>query len=87
MQTPGYTIKRAKDARAQFGIAQSTFYDWQERGLMPPGIALGIRSVGWPEHELNALAAARIRGASEDEIKALVRDLIAARADAGKLAA
>jgi prophage regulatory protein len=84
MQTSGFTIKRAKDARAQFGIPQSTFYDWQARGLMPPGIALGIRSVGWPAHELDALAAARIRGASEDEIRALVRDLVAARAHAGE---
>lgn len=84
MQTPGYTLKRAKDARAQFGIAQSTFYDWQERGLMPPGIALGIRSVAWPAHELDAIAAARIAGKSEDEIRALVRDLVAARAQAGE---
>jgi prophage regulatory protein len=82
-----YTIKRGKEARAQFGIAQSTFYDWQDRGLMPPGIALGIRSVGWPAHELDAIAAARISGKSEDEIRAIVRDLIAARADAGKPAA
>ena len=87
MQTPGFTIKRGKDARAQFGIAQSTFYDWQERGLMPPGIPLGVRSVGWPAHELDAIAAARIASKSEDEIRALVQDLIAARADAGKLAA
>jgi prophage regulatory protein len=79
-----YTIRRGKEARAQFGIAQSTFYDWQDRGLMPPGIALGIRSVGWPAHELDAIAAARISGKSEDEIRAIVRDLIAARADAGK---
>lgn len=87
MQNPSFTIRRGKEARAQYGIAQSTFYDWIERGLMPPGIALGVRSVGWPAHELDSLAAARIRGASEDEIKALVRDLITARADAGKPAA
>lgn len=87
MQTPGYTIKRAKDARAQFGIASSTFYDWQQRGLCTPGIPLGVRSVGWPQHELDALAAARIRGANEEEIRALVRDLVAARAQAGKLTA
>lgn len=84
MQTPGYTLKRAKDARAQFGIAQSTFYDWQSSGLMPPGISLGLRSVAWPAHELDAIAAARIAGKSEDEIRALVRDLVAARAQAGK---
>ena len=82
-----YTIKRGKEARTQYGIAQSTFYAWIESGLMPPGIALGIRSVGWPAHELDAIAAARIAGKTEDEIRALVRDLIAARADAGKPAA
>ena len=64
-----YAQMRVQDARAQFGIAQSTFYDWQERGLMPPGIALGVRSVGWPAHELDALAAARIRGAREEEMR------------------
>lgn len=86
MQTSGFTLKRARDARAQFGIAQSTYYDWIERGLMTPGIALGARSVAWPAHELDALVAARVAGKSEVEIRALVRDLIAARADAGKLA-
>jgi len=83
MQT-SYTIKRGKDARAQFGIAQSTFYEWITRGLMPPGIALGWRSVGWPAHELDAIAAARIASKTEDEIRDLVQSLVAARADAGK---
>lgn len=83
MQT-SYTIKRGKDARAQFGIAQSTFYEWITRGLMPPGIALGWRSVGWPAHELDAIAAARIASKTEDEIRTLVQSLVAARADAGK---
>lgn len=81
---PSYTIKRAKDSREQFGIAQSTFYEWISRGLMPPGIALGWRSVGWPAHELDAIAAARIAGKTEDEIRALVRALVAARAKAGE---
>jgi prophage regulatory protein len=87
MQT-GYTIKRSKEARAQFGnTPNSTWYEQIARGLMPPGIALGERSVGWPAHELDAIAAARIAGKTEDELRALVRDLIAARAHADKLAA
>ena len=79
-----FTIKRARDARAQFGIAQSTFYEWVHKSLMTPPIALGVRSVGWPAHELDAIAAARIAGKSEDEIRALVRDLMTARANAGQ---
>jgi hypothetical protein len=46
--------------------------------------------VGWPAHELDAIAAARIAGKSEDEIRALVKtprkDLVAARAQAGEQA-
>lgn len=84
----GYTIKRSKEARGQFGgTANSTWYEWIARGLMTPGIALGWRSVGWPAHELDAIAAARIAGKTEDELRALVRDLIAARAHADKPAA
>lgn len=81
------SLKRAKQGCAQFSVGLSTWYDWLGRGLLPPGIALGLRSVAWPAHELDAIAAARIAGKSDDEIRALVRDLIAARADAGKLAA
>jgi prophage regulatory protein len=86
MQT-NFKIVRARDVRLQFGIGTSTLYEWIAKGIMPPGIALGVRSVGWPAHELDAIAAARIAGWSEDEIRALVRDLVAARAQAGKLAA
>lgn len=87
MQT-GYSIKRSKEARAQFGgTPNSTWYEWIAKGLMPPGIALGWRSVGWPAHELDAIAAARIAGKTEDEIRTLVRDLIAARAHADAPAA
>ena len=87
MQPSGYTLKRAKDACNQFTIGKTTLYAWQASGLITPGIALGLRSVAWPAHELDAIAAARIAGKSEDEIRALVRDLVAARAQAGKLAA
>ena len=51
---------------------------------MTPPISLGLRSVGWPQYELDALASARIAGKSEDEIRALVLDLVAARGLAGK---
>lgn len=82
-----YIIRRKPEARAQFGIANSTFHVWIKRGLMVPGIALGQRSVGFPAYELDAIAAARIAGKSEDEISALVRNLIAARGTADSMAA
>ena len=33
---------------------------------------LGVRSVGWPDKEVNAICAARIAGKTEDEIRELV---------------
>jgi prophage regulatory protein len=36
----------------------------------------------WPEHEIDAIINARIRGASDDEIRVLVRELEAARVGA-----
>lgn len=84
---PSYIIKRRPEARSQFGVSNSTFYEWIKLGLMVPGVALGHRSVGYASHELDAIAAARIAGKSEDEIRTLVRNLIAARGGADSLAA
>jgi len=80
-------IVRARDARLQFGIGTSTLYEWIARGIMTPGIPLGVRSVGWPQHELDQIAAARIAGWTDNDIRELVQDLVAARTQAGNLAA
>ncbi len=72
-------IRRAREAQAQFGIGNTTFYAWQESGLMVPGVRLGGRSVGYPQHELDAIVAARIAGRTDEEIRSLVRDLITSR--------
>jgi prophage regulatory protein len=89
MQPNILTLVRSPDARAVFGnLPTSTFYEWIERGLMTPGVSIGARSVAWPDHELRAIAAARIAGKSDDEIKTLVRDLVKSRATlADKVAA
>lgn len=52
-------------------------------GLLTPPIKLGARCSVWPEHEINALLAAEIRGASQDEIRALVNKLVADRSREG----
>ena len=40
--------------------------------------------VAWPESEIAAINAARIRGESDDAIRALVSEIHAARATAGR---
>jgi len=81
MHPNSLTLDRSPDARAVFGnLPTSTWHEWIASGLMVPGVAIGARSVAYPRHELQAIAAARIAGKSDDEIKALVQNMVAARA-------
>jgi prophage regulatory protein len=59
--------------------SRATIYAWISAGLMTAPIKLGAKSSAWPASEVNTILAARIRGASDDEIRALVKDLTAAR--------
>jgi len=73
---------RIKEALSIFGVSNSTFYDWITQGLMTPGVRVGSRTVIWPENELEAIRSAWVAGKEEDEIKALVEELIEARQEA-----
>jgi hypothetical protein len=42
-------------------------------------VAIGQRAVGWPDHEVTAIIQARIRGDSDEQIRALVAKLHTAR--------
>lgn len=51
-------------------------------GLFVPPVKLGPRSSGWPQHEVDAINAARVAGKVDDEIRQLVRKLVALRKEA-----
>jgi prophage regulatory protein len=61
------------------GESRSTRYGRISDGLFPAPVKLGPRSVGWPESEVAAINAARIAGKSDEQIRALVVKLEAAR--------
>jgi prophage regulatory protein len=61
------------------GHPRSTVYRRIAEGLFTRPIALGARSVAWPASEVAAINAARIAGMTDDEIRALVKNLEAAR--------
>lgn len=65
------------------GNSRSAHYLKIQDGTFTPPVSLGARSVGWPEYEVDAINTARIAGKSNDEIRALVKELVAAR-KAGK---
>lgn len=70
---------RLPAVKARFGRSRSSLYGDIKVGTFVPPVRLGPRCVGWPEHEVDQILAARIAGKSEDEIKALVKRLEASR--------
>jgi prophage regulatory protein len=75
-------ILRLPEVKATTGNSRSTIYLRVSESLFPSPVRLGPRMVGWPEDEVDALNAARIRGASDDETRALVAALRSARTKA-----
>ncbi len=66
---PNETLNRTGDTR-------SPHYDKVAKGLFTRPIKIGgERAAGWPEHEVEAINAARVAGASEDQIRRLVEKL------------
>lgn len=72
-------ILRLPVVKAATGLSRSTLYLRIAHGIFTHPVSLGGRSVGWPEHEVAALNAARIAGKPDAEIRELVAKLEAAR--------
>ena len=75
-------LLRTTAARAVTGDCESAFYAKVARGLMTKPIKINSRTTALPVREVEAINAARIRGASEAEIMALVQQLHADRSKA-----
>lgn len=71
LSLPAVSAKRRNEAR-------STIYQRVSQGLLTEPVKLG-RSSAWPEDEIEAINAAIIAGASNDELRQLVRKLHADR--------
>jgi prophage regulatory protein len=61
------------------GDTNSNLYRAIAAGLWTPPVNLGSRYSAWPDHETDALIAAQIAGATHEELRALVRALMAQR--------
>ena len=75
-------ILRLPAVKSESGLSRSTVYLRIAQGLWTKPISLGARAVGWPSSEVVAINAARIAGKSDNEIRALVMKLEAARKSA-----
>jgi prophage regulatory protein len=61
------------------GDSSSNLYRAIAAGLWTPPVNLGSRYSAWPDHETDALIAAQMAGATDEELRTLVRTLIAQR--------
>jgi prophage regulatory protein len=65
------------------GYRRSAIYQRVADGLLPRPVSLGRRAVAWVASELERVNLARVAGADEDAIRALVAKLHADRAQLG----
>ena len=73
---------RIDACKAETGDRSNTsIYNAIRAGLFTKPVAIGQRSVGWPDYEVKAIVRARIAGQSEGEIRELVNRLHAKRID------
>jgi prophage regulatory protein len=74
-------IWRIDACKAEAGYrSNASVYNLIRDGLWTKPVAIGQRSVGWPDDEVRALCAARISGLTESEIRELVNRLHKKRA-------
>lgn len=74
------TILRMPAVLAEKGNAShATVYGEIHAGTFTVPVAIGQRAVGWPDTEVRAINAARIRGDSDDQLRVLVDKLHTAR--------
>jgi len=86
-------LLRLPETEGQMGKKRSALYQDISDGVFTPGIPLSTSkngraaAVAWPHSEVQAIIRARIAGKTEDELKALVRELVAKRQSAELVAA
>ena len=74
------TILRLPEVLRRRGRSRSAHYLDIQQGLFTQPVAIGARAVGWPDHEVDALNAARLAGQGDNEIRAPVVRLQSFRA-------
>lgn len=62
--------------------ADASVYNAIRAGLFTTGVSIGQRAKGWPDYEAQAIAAARVAGQSDAQIRDLVTKLHAKRTEA-----
>jgi prophage regulatory protein len=68
-------FQRLPQVLGQRARSRASHYNDIAKGLWTKPVSLGPRCAGWPQHETEQLQAARLRGATDNEIRELVETL------------
>lgn len=82
LRTPPLALDPLENIERVLGATltkKSKLYADIQAGLYTPPVKIGPRASRWPRSEVVALNAARIAGKSNDEIRTLVKKLMAVR--------
>lgn len=67
------------EVAARLGMARSTIWECVRNGTLPKPIRRGEKWSRWPSAEIDTVEAAITSGASDDELRSLAAELVAAR--------
>lgn len=70
---------RRQEVERRTGLGRSELYRQVALSVLPQPIRRGVRGVAWPAHEIDIVLEARMAGASNDELRAIVGRLHAER--------
>lgn len=76
------TLLRPVAVCKRLGCGRTHLYECTKEGTFRPPVKISERWSAWPEHEVDAILTARIAGASDDELRALVARLVENRKQA-----
>jgi len=79
MSSINLVLDRLSAVLARRGTSRSQHYRTITEGTFTPPVRVGVRCAAWPRHEIDALVAAEIAGATREQLRQLVRQLMAQR--------
>jgi prophage regulatory protein len=76
-------LQRREEVLKRWPVSKSTLYTYIKECKFVPPVSISYRSVAWISSEVDALIVAMVAGKNDDELKALVSDLVAQRQQSG----
>ena len=73
------SLIRKNEVLLRVGIKKSALYKKIHQGVFVPPIPIGSRAVAWVNDEVDCITTAMVAGKSDNELRAIVNELITRR--------